>query len=139
VPTPIQIVLKTPPNQLKTVQVESKTHSLPTVTLAAVAVPAPVPTVAAPNPPLPLGVTVQAVTPMLSQGPAQVAPAGSYTSMTIINPTDGKLVYVGQDGTVNSQLGHALYPGNSLTLSSYGGAIWTLSSNGAAPLFFQPI
>ena len=67
-------------------------------------------------------------------------PAGSYSSsVTIVNPTDGKFVYIGQDGTVNSQGRHVLYPGNSLVISGYLGDIWVTSSNGVAPLFFTAV
>src|SRR5271157_1490541 len=119
--TPIQGVLKTPPTQPKTVVAASATHTQSTATLAA-------------------GTSTQVQAPLVTGPPTKAVPAGSYaSSVTIVNPTDGKLVYIGQDGTVNSQGGHALYPGNSLVITGYTGDIWVQSSNGVAPLFFTAV
>ena len=119
--TPIQGVLKPPPTQPKTVVAASATHTQSTAALTA-------------------GSAVQIQAPLVTGPPAKAIPAGSYTSsVTIINPTDGKLVYIGQDGTVNSQGGHALYPGNSLMITGYLGDVWVTSSNGVAPLFFTAV
>src|SRR5208282_298479 len=119
--TPIQGVLKTPPTQPKTVVAASATHTQSTAALVASS-------------------AVQVQAPLVTGPPLKAIPAGSYVaSVTIVNPTDGKLVYIGQDGTVNASSGHALYPGNSLMISGYLGDIWVTSSNGVAPLFFTAV
>ena len=119
--TPIQGVLKTPPTQPKTVVAASATHTQSTAALTAST-----------------ATLIQA--PLVTGPPSKAIPAGSYTSsVTIVNPTDGKLVYIGQDGTVNPQGGHALYPGNSLMITGYLGDVWVTSSNGVAPLFFTAV
>ena len=114
--TPIQSVLKTPANQPTTVKIDSAQHTSSTAALTA-------------SP-----ATLSPVS-QITAGPSQIVPAASRNTLVISNPVDGKLVYVGQDGTVNLNSGHALYPGNQLTITGYIGAIWVVSSNGPATIF----
>ena len=82
------------------------------------------------------GVASLVVVPTVSSGAVQAVSAAPRNSVTIVNPTDGKLIYVGNDSTVSSQNGHFLYPGNSLVISGYSGALWVLSSNGGSGIFY---
>lgn len=117
--TPIQGVLKPPPAKASTtISVAAAQHTSSTAALASAPVPA-----------------TQVSAPTIASGPSQFVPSVK-NSLTIINPTDGKLVYIGQDGGLNSQSGHALYPGNSLVITGYNGPVWSLSSNGPATLFY---
>jgi len=117
-PQPIQVVLKTPPHQRVTVSVAAQPHTLSSAQLASGAG------------------NVKAPVPQASQPPQSIGAPPVYNSLTLINPVDGSLVYVGQDSTVTPLTGHAFYPGNKLSISGYTGPIYVAGSNGGSSLFY---
>ena len=62
--------------------------------------------------------------------PTLLSPPTQRNSVSIVNPSDGFLVYIGNNPSINASDGYPLYPGNSLNLMGHNGAVYVFSPSG---------
>lgn len=77
-----------------------------------------------------------AAVPAPASGPVFVANAIPSQVIRLYNPTNGQLVYIGVDNTVNPTTGFAFVPGTRLDMMGYLGPIWALAANASSTLYY---
>jgi len=79
---------------------------------------------------------VAAAVPAPASGPAFVCSGVPGGTVKIYNPTNGQLVYIGVDGTLNATTGYALNPGVMMSIQTYQGSVWALAASVATTLYY---
>jgi hypothetical protein len=69
-----------------------------------------------------------AAAPSTTSGASQLIASGVRTLIDIVNPTDGKVFYIGS-ATVTPAIGVPVYPGSRIQMIGYIGAVWSVSGD----------